>query len=144
MIKEHSHYFKPTKGIEYIDVYWILSAFNVTDPTLQHSIKKLLCAGIRGGGKGFEKDVQEAIDTLHRGQELRAGKTPPINKDLDTGKETPVPRKNFAPEVPPVPYVFKDVNWPSVPPMHLDCGGLRWASISAPPPTCNWSDRNPI
>jgi len=30
-----------------VDVYRVLSAFEVTDPALQHLIKKALCAGLR-------------------------------------------------------------------------------------------------
>lgn len=46
--------------------------FNVTDPCLQHTVKKLLVAGGRGGGKDITRDIQEAIDTLKRWQEMRA------------------------------------------------------------------------
>ena len=44
--------------------------FEVTDPCLQHAIKKLLVAGGRGA-KDEYKDVQEAIDTLSRWQDMR-------------------------------------------------------------------------
>jgi hypothetical protein len=53
-----------------IDVYRVLELFEVTDPCLQHAIKKLLCAGARGN-KDEEQDVQEAIDTLERYQDMR-------------------------------------------------------------------------
>jgi hypothetical protein len=49
--------------------------FGVTDPCLQHAIKKLLVAGQRGAkataGWSVEKDVREAIDSLSRFQEMR-------------------------------------------------------------------------
>ena len=45
------------------DVYRVLSAFNVTQPAVQHAIKKLLCAGIRGKG-GEVQDLSEAIDAV--------------------------------------------------------------------------------
>lgn len=60
----HEHYFKKCPYDE-IDVYRILKLFNVTDPCIQHAIKKLLCVGIRGA-KDEIKDVQEAIDSLTR------------------------------------------------------------------------------
>jgi hypothetical protein len=43
----------------------------VTDNALGHAAKKILCAGIRGA-KDQAKDVQEAIDTLTRWQEMQA------------------------------------------------------------------------
>ena len=41
----------------------------MTDPCLQHAIKKLLCAGQRGV-KDQAKDINEAKDTLERCLEL--------------------------------------------------------------------------
>lgn len=61
----HEHYFKDVSNLKEIDVYRVLRLFNVTDPCLQHAIKKLLCAGVRGL-KDPHRDVQEAIDTLER------------------------------------------------------------------------------
>lgn len=69
--RQHNHYFKSVKHLEYIDVYRTLSLFNVTDPCLQHAIKKLLVAGGRGAGKDIAQDVQEAIDSLTRWKEMR-------------------------------------------------------------------------
>lgn len=68
--QKHSHYFKPCPYAS-IDVYRVLSLFGVTDPCLQHAVKKLLVAGGRGH-KDIGKDVQEAIDTLTRWQAMRA------------------------------------------------------------------------
>lgn len=68
---KHSHYHKSVKRLEYVDVYRVLSLFNVTDPCIQHAVKKLLVAGGRGAGKDIARDVQEAIDTLGRWQEMR-------------------------------------------------------------------------
>jgi hypothetical protein len=70
--KKHSHYHKDVSHLERVDVYRVLTLFNVTDPCLQHAVKKLLVAGGRGGGKDITRDVQEAIDTLTRWQEMRA------------------------------------------------------------------------
>lgn len=69
---KHNHYFKPVAHLEHIDVYRVLSLFNVTDPCLQHAVKKLLVAGGRGAGKDEAKDIQEAIDTLERWKGMRA------------------------------------------------------------------------
>lgn len=68
---KHSHYHKPVHHLQYVDVYRVLALFNVTDPCLQHAIKKLLVAGGRGAGKDIAKDVQEAADSLVRWQEMR-------------------------------------------------------------------------
>ena len=67
---KHGHYFKACP-FESVDVYRVLNLFNVTDPCLQHAVKKLLVAGGRGAGKSVDKDIQEAIDTLHRWQAMR-------------------------------------------------------------------------
>lgn len=69
--RKYSHYHKECP-FDSVDVYRVLTLFNVTDPCLQHAIKKLLVAGGRGGGKPIDKDVAEAIVTLTRWQEMRA------------------------------------------------------------------------
>ena len=66
---KHQHYFKDVSKLDKIDVYSVLSLFEVTDPCIQHAVKKLLCTGKRGH-KDFNKDVQDAIDSLVRCQEL--------------------------------------------------------------------------
>ena len=66
----HSHYFKDVAHLQTVDVYRVLQIFNVTDPCLQHAIKKLLCAGGRGA-KNDVKDVREAMDSLTRWQQMR-------------------------------------------------------------------------
>ena len=67
---KHSHYKKPVAGLQFVDVYRVLALFGVTDPCLQHAVKKMLVAGGRGA-KDISQDVQEAIDTLQRWQEMR-------------------------------------------------------------------------
>ena len=52
-----------------VDVYDVLVAFDVTNPALQHAIKKMLCTGIRGY-KDFNQDIDEAIQALERAKEL--------------------------------------------------------------------------
>lgn len=79
MTRKHSHYFKPVPaGVTHIDVYRLLEMFGVTDQALGHAIKKLLVAGGRGAGKDIKRDVQEAIDTLQRWQELREEDAGPV------------------------------------------------------------------
>ena len=54
-----------------LDIYRILKLYEVSDPCLQHAIKKLLCAGKRGGAKNFLQDVNEAILSLQRLLEMQ-------------------------------------------------------------------------
>lgn len=65
------HYYKKVGHLEHIDVYRVIQLFQVTDPCLQHAVKKLLVAGNRGH-KDPIKDVQEAIATLERFLEMRS------------------------------------------------------------------------
>jgi hypothetical protein len=69
---KHQHYFKQVTHLREMDVYRVLDLFHVEDPAIAHVIKKLLVAGGRGAGKDLHQDVQEAIDTLERWQEMRA------------------------------------------------------------------------
>lgn len=69
--KSYNHYFKDVSNLKFIDVYRVLDLFAVEHPCLQHSVKKLLCAGQRGS-KNRDKDIQEAIDSLLRYQEMRS------------------------------------------------------------------------
>lgn len=71
---QHSHYFKPCP-FESVDVYRVLTMFGVTDPCLQHAIKKLLVAGGRGH-KDISRDVQDAIDSCERWKAMRAEEQP--------------------------------------------------------------------
>lgn len=68
---KHAHYFKNVAGLQTVDVYRVLELFGVTDPCLQHAVKKLLVAGGRGAGKDISQDVKEAMDSLRRWQEMR-------------------------------------------------------------------------
>jgi hypothetical protein len=52
-----------------VDVYDVLQAFGVSCPALQHAIKKLLCAGLRGN-KSAEQDISEAANSCRRAIEL--------------------------------------------------------------------------
>ena len=53
-----------------LDIYRILKLYEVSDPCLQHSIKKLLCAGNRGV-KNQTQDINEAIQSLKRFLEMQ-------------------------------------------------------------------------
>lgn len=52
-----------------VDVYDVLKAFDVTDPALQHLIKKALCCGLRGH-KDRAQDLQDILDSAQRAKEL--------------------------------------------------------------------------
>lgn len=67
----YDHYKKDVRHLDMIDVYRVIELFEVTHPALQHALKKVLCAGDRGA-KDWEKDVQEAIDSLNRALQMRA------------------------------------------------------------------------
>ncbi len=61
-------YNRPCKGVT-IDVYDVLQAFDVTNPALQHLIKKALCAGLRGH-KDRQQDLNEILESAKRAIEL--------------------------------------------------------------------------
>ena len=61
-------YTRDCKGVQ-VDVYDVLQAFDVTNPALQHLIKKALCVGIRGH-KTKQQDLQDIIDSAIRAKEL--------------------------------------------------------------------------
>ena len=69
MKEEHNHYFKPCP-YDTLDVYRVISIFGVSDPCIQHALKKLLCSGVRGY-KDQSKDIQDVIDTLERWKQMR-------------------------------------------------------------------------
>lgn len=66
----NEHYFKDVTHLKTIDVYRVLDLFNVTNPCVQHAVKKLLCSGQRGV-KDTRQDVQEAITSLVRCLEMQ-------------------------------------------------------------------------
>lgn len=53
----------------FVDVYDVLQAFNVTNPALQHLVKKALAVGQRGH-KDAAEDLQDIVDSALRAQEL--------------------------------------------------------------------------
>ena len=70
---KHPHYYKDVSDIDVIDVYVVLHRFGVTDPCLQHLIKKALCTGNRGH-KDFLHDLQDIADTAQRALEIHQPK----------------------------------------------------------------------
>lgn len=68
LVGQWNKYNRQCKGVT-IDVYDVLKAFEVTDPALQHLIKKALCTGLRGH-KTREQDLQDILDSANRAVEL--------------------------------------------------------------------------
>lgn len=52
-----------------VDVYCVFKAFAVTCGACQHTIKKLLCAGLRDKGSRL-RDLQESRDAIDRAIEM--------------------------------------------------------------------------
>ncbi len=48
-----------------VDVYSVLTAFDVTHPALAHAAKKILCAGLRNKASKLQ-DLTEAVDAINR------------------------------------------------------------------------------
>lgn len=69
MARAFSHYFRDVRHLEGMDVYRVLQLFEVTDPALQHAIKKLLVPGSRGA-KDRRKDLEEAVASIERALEM--------------------------------------------------------------------------
>ncbi|WP_339892123.1 hypothetical protein [uncultured Alteromonas sp.] len=57
----------------YVDVYDVLTAFNVINPATAHAVKKELMPGKRGA-KGVIQDLTEARDSLNRAIEIEKNK----------------------------------------------------------------------
>ena len=68
--QNHDHYFKDVTHLKTIDVYRVLDLFGVSNPCVQHAVKKLLCKGTRGV-KDERRDVEEAITSLVRYLEMQ-------------------------------------------------------------------------
>ena len=65
-----SKYTKTIRGVS-IDVYDVLQAWGVSNPALQHLIKKALQCGQRGH-KDNAQDLQDIIDSAIRAKELES------------------------------------------------------------------------
>ena len=68
--QSHDHYFKDVSSLKHIDVYRVLDLFGVSNPCVQHAVKKLLCSGQRGV-KDERRDVEEAVSSLVRYLEMQ-------------------------------------------------------------------------
>lgn len=69
-VKQRSNkYLREIKPDVYVDVYDVIHAWGVSNPALQHLIKKALQAGNRGH-KDLETDMQDIIDSAIRAKEL--------------------------------------------------------------------------
>lgn len=66
---DNNKYLREIKPNVFVDVYSVLKAWNVTNPALQHLIKKALQAGNRGH-KDLETDLQDIIDSAIRAKQL--------------------------------------------------------------------------
>ena len=75
-------YRRDVSGLEFIDVYRVLTLYDVTDPCLGEAIKKLLMPGDRGD-KSEAQDVAEAIVALRRWQEMLGEGTAAVADPLD-------------------------------------------------------------
>lgn len=60
-----NHYFKDVEKLKSVDVYRVLSLFDVKSHAVGHAIKKLLCAGKRGA-KDYRQDLLEAKASIER------------------------------------------------------------------------------
>lgn len=67
-VDDGTKYRKKIKGVS-VDIYDVLAAFEVCNPAIQHSIKKLLAAGTRGY-KDKMTDLEEAQWSISRAIEL--------------------------------------------------------------------------
>ena len=67
--KSINKYQREIKPSVFIDVYDVLKAWNVTNPALQHLIKKALQPGERGH-KTLEQDIDDIIASARRAKEL--------------------------------------------------------------------------
>lgn len=63
-------YVKDISKYNKLDIYRILSLYEVKDPCIQHAVKKLLCAGLRNGKKPMQQDYTEAIESIQRALEM--------------------------------------------------------------------------
>ena len=67
---KHGHYKKDVSHLSFIDPYRIADLYGIGGGPLEHAHKKILCCGIRGA-KNSAQDIQEAIDSLVRWQEMQ-------------------------------------------------------------------------
>lgn len=71
-VHKNPKYNREIKPGVFVDVYDVLQAFKVTNPALQHLVKKALAVGKRGH-KDVNEDYQDIIDSAVRAKELGNG-----------------------------------------------------------------------
>lgn len=64
-VRQHRHYFIDVSDVDEIDFYEIALRYKVTDPCIQHILKKCLAVGQRGQ-KDFHHDLKDIYDTAKR------------------------------------------------------------------------------
>lgn len=70
-----------------VDCYRVIAAFGVTDPALQHAIKKVLCSGIRTRHKDYATDINEAIVSLQKAIEFHEQRGGHVQELIDTYRD---------------------------------------------------------
>lgn len=63
--RENNHYFIDVSDVDEIDFYEIAKRYKVTDPAVQHILKKCLAVGSRGH-KDLETDLKDILKTAKR------------------------------------------------------------------------------
>lgn len=58
-----------------LDVYDIIAAYKITNPAIQHAVKKLLKPGTRGH-KDLKTDLNDVIQSVERAKELEGLEKP--------------------------------------------------------------------
>lgn len=69
---KHNHYFIDVSDVDEVDFYEIALRYNVTDPCIQHILKKCLAVGNRGH-KDFHTDLKDIYDTAARALRIHGG-----------------------------------------------------------------------
>lgn len=68
--RTYPHYFKRLpRHTTHVDVYRVITLFDVPAGPVDHAVKKLLCLGKRGG-KNYRQDLTEARNSLNRALEM--------------------------------------------------------------------------
>ena len=70
LAEKFPQYHKDVSHLKTVDVYRLIRLWEISDPELQHALKKILAAGQRGA-KSTAQDVQEAIDSLVRWKQIQ-------------------------------------------------------------------------
>lgn len=96
------------KALADIDVYSVLGAFKVENPAIQHAVKKLLCAGIRGKGSALN-DITECYPALDRAIRIEKGIEPAPEETNAEFVEKTLKSTTIVADKPPLNYEKGDV-----------------------------------